>query len=167
MVLLVATGTVCLLSNLLIVAIMTRQKTINGASGSGCGNGGGGNKLCLRYRLVNSQAWVGVLTSAVTVYPLKVSLNANHCWCVPCCRNDLKGAKQKEIFPVPFPLRMRTPRITANLIEAVCFHKNSPSSNGKMEGNKQSLRDPTSLSITCAAIADQKRIDEEAEWTIC
>ena len=67
--LLVATGTVCLLSNLLIVAIMARQRTISGASG-----GAGGNKLCLRYRVVNSQAWVGVLTSAVTIYPLKVRL---------------------------------------------------------------------------------------------
>lgn len=74
MVLLVATGTVCLLSNLLIVAIMARQKTISGARGSGFG-GAGGNKLCHRYRVVNSQAWVGVLTSAVTIYPLKVRLN--------------------------------------------------------------------------------------------
>ena len=73
MVLLVATGTVCLLSNLLIVAIMARQRTISGASG-GAGGGAGGNKLCLRYRVVNSQAWVGVLTSAVTIYPLKVRL---------------------------------------------------------------------------------------------
>ena len=74
MVLLVATGTVCLLSNLLIVAIMARQRTISGASGGGGGGAGGGNKLCLRYRVVNSQAWVGVLTSAVTIYPLKVRL---------------------------------------------------------------------------------------------
>ena len=68
MVLLVATGTVCLLSNLLIVAIMARQRTTRGAPG------GGSNKLCLRYRVVNSHAWVGVITSAVTVYPLKVCL---------------------------------------------------------------------------------------------
>ena len=65
MVLLVATGTVCLLSNLLIVAIMARQRTTRGVHG---------NKLCLRYRVVNSHAWVGVITSAVTVYPLKVGL---------------------------------------------------------------------------------------------
>ena len=67
MVLLVATGTVCLLSNLLIVAIMARLRS---------GGRGGGGKLCLRYRVVSSQAWVGVVTSAVTLYPLKVRSNA-------------------------------------------------------------------------------------------
>ena len=80
MVLLVATGTVCLLSNLLIVAIMARQRTTRGAPG-----GGGGNKLCLRYRVVNSHAWVGVITSAVTVYPLKVGLRLRDEYSVGVC----------------------------------------------------------------------------------
>lgn len=95
--LLVATGTVCLLSNLLIVAIMVRQKTISGASGGGSGSGSG-NKLCLRYRVVNSQAWVGVLTSAVTVYPLKVRLNAKYGWLVYCCAEEAyRGCEQKVV----------------------------------------------------------------------
>ena len=67
MVLLVATGTVCLLTNLLVLVIMFRQSRSSAKEGG---------RLCLRYRVVYSQALVGVLSSAVTIYPLKVRIKS-------------------------------------------------------------------------------------------
>ncbi len=55
-VMLVAAGTVCLLTNSLVLALLMRQR----------------GRLCLRYRLVRSQAIVGVITAFVVAYPLKV-----------------------------------------------------------------------------------------------
>ena len=56
-VLLVASGTVCFLTNLLVLVILLRQL---------------GRNLCLRYQIIKSQAWTGRITALVTLYPLKV-----------------------------------------------------------------------------------------------
>lgn len=66
-VLLVATGTVCFLTNSLVLLILLKQR----------------GKLCLRYQVILSQAWAGVLTAAVTFYPLKVRIGVHHARLLP------------------------------------------------------------------------------------
>ena len=65
-VLLVASATVCFLTNLLVLLILslsTRRKY----------NRGRRVKLMLRYQLMRNQAIIGLFTASVVVYPLKVS----------------------------------------------------------------------------------------------
>ena len=54
---LVAMGTICFLTNTLVLLLLCRQR----------------GALCFRYRLVRSQAVAGIITSTVVIYPLKVS----------------------------------------------------------------------------------------------
>jgi hypothetical protein len=58
-VLLVAFGTVCLLTNLLVLAILLKLREKG--------------TLPFRYRLIISQALTGIITSTVLIFPLKVS----------------------------------------------------------------------------------------------
>ena len=60
-VLLVAFGTVCLLTNLLVLAILLKLRER-------------GN-LPFRYRLIISQALTGIITSTVLIFPLKVKIS--------------------------------------------------------------------------------------------
>ena len=65
-VLLVASATVCFLTNLLVLLILslsTQRKY----------NRGRRVKLMLRYQLMRNQAIIGLFTASVVVYPLKVS----------------------------------------------------------------------------------------------
>ena len=54
-VLLVASATVCLLTNLLVLVILSRHR-----------------KYTLKYHLIKSQAVVGLIACSIVIYPLKV-----------------------------------------------------------------------------------------------
>ena len=72
MVLLVASATVCCLTNLLVYLILT-------LSTRSVYNRGRRVKLVLRYQLMRNQALTGFLTTAIVIYPLKViNLNLIH-----------------------------------------------------------------------------------------
>ena len=66
MVLLVASATVCFLTNLLVYLILT-------LSTRSAYNRGRRVKLVLRYQLMRSQALAGLLTASIVIYPLRVS----------------------------------------------------------------------------------------------
>lgn len=64
-VLLVASATVCCLTNLLVYLILT-------LSTRSAYNRGKRVKLVLRYQLMKNQALTGLLTTAIVIYPLRV-----------------------------------------------------------------------------------------------
>jgi len=66
-VLLVASATVCFLTNLLVYLILT-------LSTRSAYNRGRRVKLVLRYQLMRNQALAGILTASIVIYPLRVSL---------------------------------------------------------------------------------------------
>ena len=61
-VMLVAAGTVCLLTNLLVLCIILKQRV---------------GRITLRYQIIVGQCMAGVISSTVMFYPLKVFLICN------------------------------------------------------------------------------------------
>ena len=82
-VLLVASATVCFLTNLLVLVILTKRrkrKNISSAIQSGAQNRGinDGNSRwnpanTFRYQIVTSHCFAGIVASGVVIYPLKVT----------------------------------------------------------------------------------------------
>ena len=84
-VLLVASATVCFLTNLLVLVILTKRrkrKNISSAIQSGAQNRGinDGNSRwnpanTFRYQIVTSHCFAGIVASGVVIYPLKVTFS--------------------------------------------------------------------------------------------
>lgn len=72
-VLLVASATVCCLTNLLVYLILTMSTRSSY-------NRGKRVKLVLRYQLMKNQALTGILTTAIVIYPLKVNSYSKNPW---------------------------------------------------------------------------------------
>ena len=82
MVLLVASATVCFLTNLLVLVILTKRrkrKNISPAKKFGGRNGGiNDSKIrwdpvnTFRYQIIMSHCFAGIVASSVVIYPLKV-----------------------------------------------------------------------------------------------
>ena len=82
MVLLVASATVCFLTNLLVLIILTKRrkrKDISSAIKSGAQNAGMNDSNTrwnhantFRYQIVMSHCLAGIVASSVVIYPLKV-----------------------------------------------------------------------------------------------
>jgi hypothetical protein len=81
-VLLVASATVCFLTNLLVLIILTKRrkrKSISSAIKSGAQNTGLNDSSTrwnpantFRYQIVTSHCFAGIVASTVVIYPLKV-----------------------------------------------------------------------------------------------
>ena len=86
-VLLVASATVCFLTNLLVLVILTKRRKrrsvfTNIKSGAQNKEMNNGNTRwnpvnTFRYQIVTSQCFAGIVASAVVIYPLKVFANLN------------------------------------------------------------------------------------------
>ena len=63
-VMLVAAGTVCLLTNLLVLCIILKQRV---------------GRITFRYQIIVGQCMAGVISSTVMFYPLKVLLILQQC----------------------------------------------------------------------------------------
>ena len=91
-VLLVASATVCFLTNLLVLVILTKRRKrrsvfTNIKSGAQNQEINNGNTRwnpvnTFRYQIVTSQCFAGIVASAVVIYPLKVYLNLNSTMCI-------------------------------------------------------------------------------------
>ena len=87
-VLLVASATVCFLTNLLVLIILTKRRkrkhvspaTKQGATTAGATNDNNirwNHANTFRYQIVTSQCFAGIIASCVVIYPLKVILYYN------------------------------------------------------------------------------------------